>query len=220
MKTIGVLGGIGPESSALFYERLISKYKKLCKPRKNTDYPHIVINSIPAPELTSGENVSKIESYINGLKFLERDCDFIVIVCNTAYSLLKDFKKVISKPILDLHGLILKTLVARNAKKVLVLASPNSLSSDLFLGIDIIPLDSTTKNRVGEIINRINLGMDTDEDLIFIRGLIDRFKTQTDVILVACTELSTLLKDFTHVKKVDTLDLMVDATLDYYVAIS
>jgi aspartate racemase len=221
-KTIGVLGGIGPESSALFYTRLISKFKERHEPRENTDYPHIIIDSIPAPELTMGENAPKIESYINGLKLLEKNSDFIIIVCNTAYSFFEDFKRAISKPILDLRDLVLKNLKDGKASKILVLASPNSVDSGLFsfAGIEVANLDNATKNLIGEIISRINLGTNTAQDLAFIEDLIHRLEPEVDVILIACTELSTLLKDFTHPKKVDTLELMVDATLDYYESLS
>src|SRR3989344_7277663 len=109
-KTIGVLGGIGPGSSAFFYEQLVSKFKEKYKPKQNIDYPRIIINSIPAPELTSGENQSKWQFYVDGLSFLETESDFIVIVCNTAHAFYDDFAKIISKPLLDLRALVHKTL--------------------------------------------------------------------------------------------------------------
>lgn len=221
-RTIGILGGIGPESSALFYERLVSEFKNRFLPQNNTDYPHIIINSIPAPELTSGDNRPKLEYYIDGLKFLERNSDFIVIVCNTAYILFDDFAKSISKPIINLRNLIQRTLKEKTATRVLVLASPNSINEGLFAYPDIhnVELDTRTKNKLGDIINRINLGKHTHKDLLFIRDLIKKHRGGVDIILIACTELSTLLKSFRHPKKIDTLDLLVEATLNYYASIS
>ena len=51
MRVIGVLGGIGPESTAEFYRRLINRIQKSGYVQSNLNYPHILINSIPAPEL-------------------------------------------------------------------------------------------------------------------------------------------------------------------------
>jgi aspartate/glutamate racemase len=85
-----------------------------------------------------------------------------------------------------------------------------------YAGIEIVALDDAAKDLLGKAISRINLGTDTAEDLAFIENLIRKFETEVDVVLVACTELSALLKSFTHPKKVDTLELMVGATLDYY----
>jgi hypothetical protein len=48
---IGVLGGIGPEATGEFYNKLIAKFQERGLIKTNRDFPQIVINSIPAPEL-------------------------------------------------------------------------------------------------------------------------------------------------------------------------
>ncbi len=51
MKKIGILGGIGPEATGHFYLKLIKRLQETGRIKRNTDYPQIIINSIPAPEL-------------------------------------------------------------------------------------------------------------------------------------------------------------------------
>ena len=47
MKTIGVLGGMGPEASADFYQRVIAIFQKQFGAVQDTDYPPMLIYSLP-----------------------------------------------------------------------------------------------------------------------------------------------------------------------------
>ncbi|MDP1694147.1 MAG: aspartate/glutamate racemase family protein [Candidatus Woesearchaeota archaeon] len=99
---IGILGGIGPESSALFYERLI-KLAQSKNVQSNIGYPHIILESIPAPELLLKN--PDLTMYKEALKNLQDvGADFIVLVCNTAYVYIDQLKKEVNIPILDLNG--------------------------------------------------------------------------------------------------------------------
>ncbi len=52
MKTIGIIGGIGPESTIEYYKYLIAGYQK---EMKTNNYPSIIINSI---------NMTKMLEYV------------------------------------------------------------------------------------------------------------------------------------------------------------
>ena len=216
-KTIGILGGIGPESSAIFYERLITAFKDKFKPIGNTDFPRIIINSIPAVELTSGENQQKLNEYIDGLKFLEKESDFIVIVCNTAFNYLDRFSKEINKPILNITKIV-QGLVGNN--KILLLASPNSIDERVFGLSNIIELKSKQRQKIGEIINQYNSGNISNQEKFWLLSLIREYQTQVGVILIACTELSLMLGRWEDSKKIDTFDLLIQETLGKYGTIS
>ncbi len=218
-KTIGILGGIGPESSAVFYEKFISSFKEKFHPVNNIEFPRIIINSIPAPELTSGENEQKLGVYIEGIKFLEKESDFIVVVCNTAFIYLNYFNTKINKPILDISSNV-KNRLGEN--RILFLASPNSIEEKLFdlSGDKIIQLQSTEKQKMGEIINQYNAGNISQEQKVWLVSLIDKYYNQAEYILVACTELSLILNDWKDIKKIDTFDLLIKETLNKYASIS
>ena len=50
MKTIGILGGMGPEASADVYLRIIQRFYRYAA--QNMDaYPHILINNLPTPNI-------------------------------------------------------------------------------------------------------------------------------------------------------------------------
>jgi len=102
---IGVLGGIGPESTKEFYGLLLEKMQHSGLIRENADYPHIIINSIPAPELTGREiTEEQIAPYVEGVMELDSyGVDFIVVVCNTAHLFYDRLQKASEAPLIDLR---------------------------------------------------------------------------------------------------------------------
>lgn len=213
-KTIGVLGGIGPESSAVFYGELVAAFKDRFKPADNTEFPRIIINSIPAPELVLGDNEKKLGAYVDGLKFLAEESDFIVIICNTALAYFDYFSSCVTVPLLDIRKEVNRRL---GSGRVLFLASPNSIDEDIFgLGKDTMIQSDEMKRYLGKIIHAYNSGHISSTDENNLMGLIDQNIDCVEHVLVACTELSLILKGWDNDKKLDTFDLLIEETLNHY----
>lgn len=217
-KVIGILGGIGAESSAHFYERLMAVFKKESKPQSNTDFPHIIINSIPAPDLIDGDNDQKLEVYLDGLRLLERDCDFIAIICNSAYVYYDYFAARISKPIIDLREEVRLEFLNRNAKRVTVLGTPTSLMAGLYVFHDfecnILSPDEIAT--LGALIKQLNNGQYTQNDVSALKELYHKYEAISDVVVLGCTEIADALFDINSEKKVDTLEVLLRAVLREY----
>ena len=97
------MGGIGPEATGEFYLKLIHKLQEKKLIKSNKDFPQIIINSIPAPELIQNKISNKdLKQYINGLKELDKlKPDFIVMICNTIHLFYNNLQKYIKTPIID-----------------------------------------------------------------------------------------------------------------------
>ncbi|MBR9704116.1 aspartate/glutamate racemase family protein [Candidatus Pacearchaeota archaeon] len=214
MKTkIGVLGGIGPESSAEFYKRLILEIQNKGIINKNSDYPHIIINSIPAEDLPM--EGSKINEYEKGIIDLESfGCDFIVIVCNTAYVSYNDFIKKVNIPIINLEDEVKNYFNKNNIDSFLVIGSSKT-SKNLF---NFNEIKKTTLNpddeiKVDEIILKYNLGKDKENCTKELLEILSNYNYYN--LLVACTELSTILKK-SNIKFIDTMDILINSTINYW----
>lgn len=132
--TVGLLGGIGPESTGDFYLKLIREFQITTHPKSNADYPHVIINSISAPDLIDG-NISRntLKYYINGIKELEKfGVDYIGIICNTAYCFLEILQKNTLTPIINLRAEVELELRNLKTQSVLVLGSPNTIRNGLY----------------------------------------------------------------------------------------
>ncbi len=209
MKTIGILGGIGPESTAELYLRIIQKVQSKGV-KKNTDYPHIIINSIPAPELFSKN--PNIKPYIQGIKDLEKiGAKKIIIACNTAYLLLDVFQKHTKIPIINLRNEVQKKL---GNQKILVLGTHNTIKQGLFNfpNKKYINLTESEIKKLDKAIFELNQGKNKEKNTLFARKLAKKYSNKADKILVACTELSVILKN-QELPILDTMDVLAEAVL-------
>src|SRR3989338_9160267 len=123
--TIGILGGIGPEATGLFYLALIRRLQEQGLIRRNQDFPRIVINSIPAPELVQDSpSQDDLRPYLDGLKALDRlGVDFIVMVCNTIHLYHDRLQQAITAPLMDLRAAVKQAMLRRRVP-VLLLGTP------------------------------------------------------------------------------------------------
>ena len=85
-RTIGIIGGQGPVSTADIYMRIIKYYQDKLGVRYIRDYPPIIIYSVPTPDLVKSVEDEKT-TYLAVAKVtrqLEKDgADFIIIACNS-----------------------------------------------------------------------------------------------------------------------------------------
>ena len=145
----------------LFYLKLIKQLQKRKLIEKNTQFPHIIINSIPAPELIFDKiKNSDLDIYFDGIKELDRlGVDFIVMVCNTIHLYHERLQKEITAPILDLRKEVKRVLVNEKGK-VLVLGTPFTVKNKLyeFDDLEYIRLDKKELDRVSKAILDFNRG--------------------------------------------------------------
>src|SRR3989344_6683561 len=106
MKTVGIIGGFGPDTTAQFYRSVISISQKL----ENRIRPPILIYSVPLPYAIEKElilNSTGEEEYVPYLveaaKILERGgADFLVMPCNTLHAFIDDIRASVSIPVLSI----------------------------------------------------------------------------------------------------------------------
>lgn len=209
-KVIGILGGIGPESSADFYKRLILKLQEKKKITKNEDYPQIIINSIPAPELHIDN--SNLNQYKKGLKLLEKaGANFIVMVCNTAYLHLKELQKEVKIPIIDLPRIVKEKLKKENQSELLIIGSKRTLNSHLFETKSTIKLKEEDLGKIDDIITKTNIGKNKEEQKSNLLQIIRKYKPKK--VVSACTEISSILSMNKGFEIIDTLDLLVEEAI-------
>jgi len=215
-KIIGILGGIGPESTGRFYLNLIENFQNKFRPENNTQYPQIIINSIPAPELIY-DRVDKqiLDYYTKSLKQLEsNNCDFMVIVCNTAYCFLDEFQKEVKTPIINLSDEVRNYLLGKKVKTATRLVSSTGYSHNLYKFSEIKYnelTDEEVKSLEGAIAN-FNIGKDKKIQTEKAIKIYEKYSAKSDVVILGCSELACMLKNGGK-NTIDPLDLLVDATL-------
>ena len=95
-KTIGILAGMGPRSTAPFIDLVISECQKQYGASYDEDFPHMLIYSLPTPFYVDKpiDHKKMKETLCNGLRKLENcGVDFIAMPSNSPHAYFDDLKK-------------------------------------------------------------------------------------------------------------------------------
>jgi aspartate racemase len=94
MKTVGIIGGIGPESTIEYYRFIIEGYRARLA---DGSYPSIIINSVDLNKLVTWMNASELDAVTDYLlaaiqKLAAGGADFAAIAANTPHIVFKQVK--------------------------------------------------------------------------------------------------------------------------------
>ena len=134
-KTIGILGGMGPEATLDCFKKII----KNTPAAKDQDHLRVVIDSNPAvPDRTAaiiGEGESPVPIMAAGCRALQRaGADFIIIPCVSAHVFLSDLQQQIELPVLSIFDAVAETIKRDfpGIKTVGLLGTTGTVSGGLF----------------------------------------------------------------------------------------
>ena len=214
---IGVLGGIGPEATAEFYSKLIKSLQENKLIKNNKDYPQIIINSIPAPELIYDKiSDNDLEPYIKGLKELESfKVDFIVMVCNTIHLYYNRLQKEINTPILDLRKEVRELLKIKRMKSVLVIGTPHTIKQGLyrFKGIKTFEPSNKELRILSKAIFNFNRGFNKEIQVKEVKSICKKYLDKgAEHVILGCTEFAVML-DKENIPKINTIDVLAESVV-------
>ncbi len=222
---IGILGGISYESTIKYYDMILEKYYEKFQ---NYYYPEIVIYSLDFQKLTDLENQNEKKKYIeylmSGIKSLENaGVTFIIIAANSPHAVYEDLKRLSKVPILSIVKATAKMAKQEKMKKLLLLGIKFTMQSTFYqqyckkLGIEVITPSDEEQNVIEKIIfKELVIGFFKKESKKELLHIIDNYD-DVDGVILGCTELPLILTQ-SDTKKVllDTIELHVDATLNYF----
>jgi aspartate racemase len=134
LKTIGVLGGLGPAASCYFYELLT----RLCPARQDQDHPDVLLYSkasVPdrSSYLLGRSNESPLPALLEGIALLERaGAQVIALPCATAHHFHPELQASASVPVLNMLALTARSLQAVGVTKTALLATEGTYASGAF----------------------------------------------------------------------------------------
>ena len=206
MKTIGIIGGMGPLATIDLYEKITFNTKA----EKDQDHIHIIIDSYPQIEdrtayiLYGGKNPK--DKLIESAKRLENaGADALIMPCNTAHFFAKDIEKEVSIPLIHIVKSTAEAIKNKypKANKIGLIATTGTLKSGVYAnilkdyGYHIIELDESK----------------TEEYVPLFQKCVDKVTDMgADVLIAGCTEIPILVP---HIKSKIPV---VDATLELALA--
>ena len=134
-KTIGILGGMGPEATLDCFAKII----KNTPARTDQEHLHVVIDSNPkVPDRTAaitGKGESPVPILVAGCRALQQaGADFIIIPCVSAHFFLEEVRQQITLPILSIFDVVAETIISDHPdiKTVGLMSTTGTISGGLF----------------------------------------------------------------------------------------
>lgn len=217
---IGVLGGIGPEATGLFYNQLIGKMQDLNLIKSNSDFPQIIVNSIPAPELIYDNlNDADLDLYKKGIVELDSlKPDFIIMVCNTIHLFHQELQSLVETEIIDLRKIVHNYLLESGTSIVTVIGTPSTIKLGLYEyeNVNYINPSKEEFRELTDAIFRFNKGENKKLQKARVQGIAKSCISKgSDLILLACTEFGVMLES-SDMPRVNTMDILVDFVIARY----
>ena len=198
---IGVLGGMGPEATVDLMRRVI----KATPAQDDNDHVHMIIDNNPKvpsriAALIEGTGESPLPTLCTMARRLESaGANILAMPCNTAHNYLADIRQAVVIPFLDMIELTALQVkrMELNHRRVGLLASTAVKQLGLYdkalANADIQAVYPARQAELMALIKAVKRG-DTGADVRreFIRIADQLLSHDSDLIVIACTELSVL----------------------------
>lgn len=224
MRTVGVIGGLGPETTSKFYLEVVFR----CLEKDKVNRPPMLIWNVPLPYQIEEEFITRAtgeESYlpylIDAAKRLERGgADFIVIPCNSVHVLIDKVRNSVQIPVLSIVEESVKLLKQRGIPEVGLLATSATLRKKLYEEpltsnkIRVLTPDKEDQDQMGNIINNLVHSRQDDLDKNKLLAITQKLiRSGANVVLLACTDLQLITPVIPEAEIIDTMEILVQATV-------
>lgn len=206
MKTLGIIGGIAPESTIEYYRLIVASY---CRQKPDGSYPPIMINSIDLTKMLDLIAVNKLADVTEYLlsevrKLARAGADFGLLAANTPHIVFEDIQRESPIPLVSIVESACEAAKALGLKRVGLFGTRFTMQGKFYpevfskQGIAVIvpELDDQEyihKKYMSELVNGVFL----DETRAGLLAIVDRLKEKEGIqgLILGGTELPLILRD-------------------------
>ncbi len=221
---IAIIGGMGPQASAGLVTLMVKMCNKDFGITIDSDFPEIILDSVPVPNFVSNKSNSKkalkiLKSRISKLEIFNPDC--FAICCNTAHILLDDLQSQTKVPFISIISEVASRVAERGIEVVGLLATPTTISSNLYqdeLAKQNINTVLPSKNEIkllDFIIRNVLSGKTTYKEKEKLKLITSSLiKKGSQGIILGCTELPLIFpKNEFNIPIFDSIDILARGLL-------
>jgi len=203
---IGMIGGVGPESTVDYYQRIIKLYQK---EMDGDNYPEIIINSINMTamlRLVSDKNWDGLTTMLTGAvnSLYKAGANFAFIASNTPHIVFERLRQASPIPLVSIVEAAHAEADKLGLKKVGLLGTAFTMQSSYYQaefdrsGIVVaLPNEEEQRTIQQKLFSEIELGIFLEETRQGLLKIVQRLirDSKIDGVILGCTELPLILKD-------------------------
>lgn len=228
MRTLGIIGGLGPESTIDYYRSIIAGIRER---KPDAGYPHIIINSLDVDKglamLDAGQ-LDQLADYISsGIEALVRaGAEFGCIAANTPHLVFDEVQRRSPIPLVSIVQSTARKAKAQGLKKVALFGTGFTMRANFYpdefrrIGIFLVPpaeaeIQYIHQKYIGELLKNQFLPETRTEILRIAQRM--QVEHAVQAIVLAGTELPLLLRGSSAgIEFLDTTIIHVAAIVDEF----
>ncbi|HXY60928.1 MAG TPA: amino acid racemase [Chthoniobacterales bacterium] len=209
MKTLGIIGGVGPESTIDYYKNIIALYRERTA---NGSYPQFVINSIDLQkgiDFLEANDLSGMAAFL--LEEIEKlpkaGAEFGIIAANTPHIVFDEVSAKSSIPLISIVKAACEYAKARKLKRLALFGTRYTMKADFYQkvfareGIDLVAPEAKDQDYIHDkYFAELVPGSFLPETRAGLFAIVDRMKSEAEIegVVLAGTELALILRGENH----------------------
>src|ERR1700730_2214429 len=226
MKILGIIGGLGPESTLEYYRSIIALYRER---ERDGSYPQFIINSVDLKKGLDFMAVNDLAGMAGYLlqeigKLARAGADFGLIAANTPHIVFDDVAPKSPIPLISIVEATCAAAKAHKLKKLGLFGTRFTMQADFYPkvfsrdGIDLVVPDPKDQDYIHDkYLNELVPGIFLPETRAGLLEIVDRLKEKIDIdgVILAGTELPLILRDPVHngIPFLDTMKIHAQAAV-------
>jgi aspartate racemase len=226
MKTIGILGGLGPQATIDFEQRLHRAAQQLIPQPASTAYPPLVSwffreppVLLPADGSTPAELPPVNPRLLEAARALGGHVDLLAIPSNGVHLWQSEIEAVAGKPVVSMVDAVIAEVQRRGCRHVGLVdfrpaawgVYPPRLEQ---LGVSWVELPNRYRDNLAGVMRAVNAGRNGDADEAQLRLAISLLRARhADGIILACTEFPLALGGALEPDLINPAELLAEAAV-------
>ena len=226
MKILGIIGGLGPESTVEYYQNIIALYRERIR---DGHYPEFIIVSVDLRKgldfMEAGDLSGMVDFLLEAIGKLARaGADFGIISANTPHIV---FDEVAVRSPIPLISIVEATCAAaktQNLRRLALFGTRYTMQADFYPkvfvreGIELHVPDTRAQDYIHDkYFSELVVGKFLPETRAGMLAIVDQMKATSDIdgVILAGTELPLILRDPDHngIPFLDTTKIHVEAAV-------
>ena len=236
MKSLGIVGGIGPESTIEYYRFILDGYRARVS---DNSAPHIIIDSIDVNRgiaMLDANDLAALADYVSESvgRLTRAGAEIALIAANTPHIVFDEIAPKSPIPLISIVEATRAAAKARNLKRLALFGTRYTMQANFYPkvfareGIELLVPDTQDQDYIHEkYFSELVPGKFLPETRAGLLAIVDRMKTTSDSpsqsygeagidgVILAGTELPLILRDPIHhgIPFLDTTKIHVEAAV-------
>jgi aspartate racemase len=209
MKTLGIIGGLGPESTIDYYQKIIALYRERTG---DGSYPQFIINSVDLKKGLDFMDANNLTGMVDFLleaigKLARAGANFGLISANTPHIVFEEVASGSPIPLISIVEATCATAKTRKLKRLALFGTRYTMQANFYPKafsrerIELLVPDHEDQDYLHEkYFSELVPGKFLPETRAGLLEIVDRMKAKSDIdgVILAGTELPLILRDPEH----------------------